>query len=62
MIETGSGWVLQAEYRYDGDNDRLQQIAYGSGAPIPTTYTNDATGLTSVLVADDGTTQTHCWG
>jgi len=32
----GSGWVLQAEFRYDGHNNRLQQIAYGSGVPVTT--------------------------
>ena len=46
----GTGWALQAEYRYDGNNDRLQQIAYGSGTPITTTYTNDIIGLAKDLI------------
>ena len=45
-----------AEYRYDGDNARYQQIDYSSG--ITTTYHNDIVGLSQVLIADDGTTQT----
>ena len=45
-----------AEYRYDGDNARYQQIDYSSG--ITTTYHNDIIGLSQVLIADDGTTQT----
>jgi RHS repeat-associated protein len=55
----GTGWVLQAEYGYDGSNDRLQQIAYGGGVPVTTTYTNDIIGLAQVLVSDNGVTQTH---
>ena len=56
---SGTGWVLQGEFSYDGDNDRLRQVDYSNGTAVTTTYTNDATGLTNVLVADNGTTQTH---
>ena len=45
-----------ANYRYDGDNARYQQIDYSSG--VTTTYHNDIVGLSQVLIADDGTTQT----
>jgi YD repeat-containing protein len=51
----GSAWVLQAEYVYDGADDRLQQVDYTGSMPITTTYTNDVFGLTQVLMADDGT-------
>jgi YD repeat-containing protein len=37
----GTAWVLQAEYVYDGANDRLQQVDYTGATPITTTYTND---------------------
>jgi YD repeat-containing protein len=30
----GTGWVLQAVFRYDGNNNRLQQIAYGAAHPL----------------------------
>jgi len=55
----GTGWMLQAEFHYDGANNRLPQIAYGSGTPITTTYTNDILGLAQVLVSDNGVTTTH---
>jgi RHS repeat-associated protein len=55
----GTAWVLQAEYVYDGGNDRLRQVDYTGATPITTTYTNDSFGLTQVLVADDGTMQVY---
>ena len=50
--------MKQVEYLYDGANNRLRQIAYGATETVTTTYTNDTSGLSQVLVADDGTTQT----
>ena len=47
-----------AEYVYDGDGRRVQQIDHSGSQPVTTTYTNDNTGLSQVLVSDDGTTQT----
>lgn len=55
----GMAWVLQAEYVYDGGNDRLQQVDYTGATPVTTTYSNDVFGLTQVLVADDGITQVY---
>jgi RHS repeat-associated protein len=54
----GPGWTLQAEFVYDGDSNRLQQIDHTGSQPLTTTYTNDIVGLSQVLVSDDGTTQT----
>jgi RHS repeat-associated protein len=48
-----------AEYVYDGDGHRLQQIDHSGSTPITTTYTNDNSGLSQVLVSDDGATQTY---
>lgn len=45
-----------ADYLYNGDGDRVQQVDYVSGTTI--SYTNDALGMTQVLLADDGTTTT----
>ncbi len=61
---SGTGWVLQVAYVYDGANDRLQQVdgnfvAHTGGSPVTTTYTNDVVGLTQVLVADDGANQVY---
>jgi RHS repeat-associated protein len=47
-----------AEYVYDGDGNRVQQVDYSGSTPVTTTYHNDNTGLSQVLVSDDGTTQT----
>ncbi|MCP5094729.1 MAG: hypothetical protein GY943_04170 [Chloroflexi bacterium] len=47
-----------ADYTYDGDGNRVQQIAYGESENTTITYTNDNVGLSQVLVADDGMTQT----
>lgn len=47
-----------ADFRYDGDNNRLQQVVYSGTVPITTTYHNDLVGLSQVLLSDDGTTQT----
>ena len=55
----GTAWALQAQYVYDGANDRLQQVDYTGATPITTTYTNDIFGLTQVLVADDGINQVY---
>jgi RHS repeat-associated protein len=46
-----------ADYLYDGQGNRLQQVDYTGAQPIMTTYTNDIVGLSQVLVADDGTAQ-----
>jgi RHS repeat-associated protein len=48
-----------AEFVYDGDGGRLQQIDHTGEDPTTTTYTNDIIGLSQVLVSDDGTTTTH---
>ncbi len=59
VTQTVSGTTAAvAEYRYDGDNARYQQIDYSSGSPITTTYHNDIVGLSQALLMDDGTTQT----
>jgi RHS repeat-associated protein len=47
-----------AEYIYDGDGNRAQQIDHTGSQPLTITYTNDNTGLSQVLVSDDGTSQT----
>jgi len=56
-----TGYVPVADFVYDGDSNRVRQVSYdiGSGTATTTTYTNDNTGLSQVLVADDGTTQTY---
>jgi RHS repeat-associated protein len=60
QIGTGSSvYDTIAEYVYDGDGHRVQQVDYSGSQPITTTYTNDNSGLSQVLVSDDGTTQTH---
>ncbi|MCP4363096.1 MAG: hypothetical protein GY796_34275, partial [Chloroflexi bacterium] len=56
---SGTNPQLQAEYTYDGDSNRVQQIDHTGSTPITTTYINDAVGLTQVLVADNGSTQTY---
>jgi RHS repeat-associated protein len=48
-----------ADYLYDGMTNRVQQVNHSGDKPITTTYTNDNTGLSQVLVSDDGETQTH---
>ncbi|MCP4370617.1 MAG: hypothetical protein GY797_21270, partial [Deltaproteobacteria bacterium] len=53
-----SGWTLQVAYVYDGDNGRIQQIDYTGPTAVTTTYHNDNMGLSQVLIANDGTTQT----
>ena len=50
--------VITAEYLYNGDGNRVQQIEYTGSQPITTTYTNDNLGLSQVLLADDGAAQT----
>jgi RHS repeat-associated protein len=55
----GPGWTLQAEFVYDGDSNRLQQIDHTGSQPLTTTYTNDIVGLSQVLVSNDGATATH---
>jgi len=56
---TGSGWVDQAGYVYDGAGSRVQQLDYTGDPTITTTYINDILGLTQVLVADDGTNEVY---
>jgi RHS repeat-associated protein len=48
-----------AEFVYDGDGNRLQQIDHTGEDPLTTTYTNDIVGLSQVLVSDDSTTTTY---
>ncbi|MCP4362764.1 MAG: RHS repeat-associated core domain-containing protein, partial [Chloroflexi bacterium] len=55
---SGTNPQLQAQYVYDGNGNRVQQIDRTGPSPITTTYVNDIVGLTQVLVADNGTTQT----
>jgi hypothetical protein len=50
---------LLVEFVYDGDGRRVQQIDRSGGQAVTTTYTNDNSGLSQVLVSDDGSTQTH---
>jgi RHS repeat-associated protein len=50
---------ILVEFVYDGDGHRVQQIDRSGSQPITTTYSNDNSGLSQVLVSDDGTTQTH---
>jgi RHS repeat-associated protein len=56
---SGTSPQLQAAYSYDGSSNRVQQVDHTGTTPITTTYTNDIVGLAQVLVADDGTAQTH---
>jgi RHS repeat-associated protein len=55
----GSVYDTVAEYIYDGAGNRVQQVDHTGSQPVITTYTNDNTGLSQVLVSDDGATQTH---
>ncbi len=53
------GTQTQASFVYDGNGDRVQEMAYSNGQlASTTTFTNDPIGLTQVLLADDGTTTT----
>jgi RHS repeat-associated protein len=47
--------VAQADFDYDGMNNRLRQVDYTGATTTIITYTNDILGLSQVLVADDGT-------
>jgi RHS repeat-associated protein len=60
IIHSTIGMVnqLQAAFVYDGDGNRAQQVDHTGSQPITTTYTNDNSGLSQVLVSDDGTTKT----
>ncbi|MDA0244225.1 MAG: hypothetical protein OT477_12480 [Chloroflexi bacterium] len=55
---------LNATFVYDGNGDRVQEMAYTNGQlASTTTYTNDPVGLTQVLVANKNGQQTHnLWG
>ncbi len=55
---SGTNPQLQVKYTYDGGGNRVQQIDHTGSTPITTTYINDVVGLTQVLVADNGSTQT----
>ncbi|RMG79086.1 MAG: RHS repeat-associated core domain-containing protein, partial [Chloroflexi bacterium] len=60
-VTTGAGGGVYnsvVAYAYDGDGNRLQQTNYSSPQPVTTTYHNDNTGLSQVLLADDGAAQT----
>lgn len=48
-----------SSFAYDGANNRVQQTDYTTQQPATITYANDILGLTQVLVADDGATQTY---
>ncbi len=50
--------VVTAEYLYDGDGNRVQQVNYSGSQPITTIYYNDNLGLSQVLIADNGAAQT----
>jgi RHS repeat-associated protein len=56
---SGTAPQLQAAYSYDGSSNRVQQVDHTGTTPITTTYTNDIVGLSQVLVADNGNSQTH---
>lgn len=49
---------MQADYLYDGDGNRVQQTDLTGATPVMMTYINDIVGLTQVLAATDGETQT----
>ncbi|MCZ7670532.1 MAG: RHS repeat-associated core domain-containing protein [Chloroflexi bacterium] len=56
---SGSGvYDTIASFVYDGNGDRIQQVDYSGDTPVTTTYANDPLGLTQVLLANNGTTQT----
>lgn len=48
---SGTGWVEQATFVYDGDGNRVQQVDSSRGQPITTTYSNDNSGLSQMLVS-----------
>ncbi|MCP4995663.1 MAG: RHS repeat-associated core domain-containing protein, partial [Gammaproteobacteria bacterium] len=50
---------MQAEFVYDGDGNRVQQVDHSGSQPVTVTYTNDNAGMSQALVMDDGTTQTY---
>ena len=56
---TDTGWANQVQYVYDGEGNRVQQVDYTGPQPVTTTYTNDNSDLSSVIVATDGATTTH---
>ena len=58
LSSDGTDLQVQAIFGYDGAGNRLQQVDYTDGTANTTTYANDIQGLTQVLLADDGTTQT----
>ncbi|MEM9773651.1 MAG: RHS repeat-associated core domain-containing protein [Chloroflexota bacterium] len=53
--ELGASLQTVAEFRYDGNNDRLEQVEFTGGTASKTIqYTNDTIGLTQMLVSDGG--------
>ncbi len=56
---SGTGILPVASYGYDGNGNRIFQVDYTGTQPLTTTYTNDTTGLSQVLVASSGITHTH---
>lgn len=63
MTSSRLGTQMQAEFVYDGDGNRVQQVDHTGGAAVTTTYVNDTVGLAQVLVADNGTTTIlNLWG
>lgn len=56
---SGVGVDVLAEFVYDGDGGRLQQLDATGSTTTTITYTNDIMGLSQVLVSDDGTTTTY---
>jgi len=56
---SGTGWVEQAIFTYDGEDNRVRQVDITGSQPVTTTYTNDNSGLSQVLAASTGVTTTH---
>ncbi|HSH05118.1 MAG TPA: hypothetical protein VLL52_21565 [Anaerolineae bacterium] len=50
-----NSYAAVADYHYDGNRTRLQQVVYSGTTPITTTYIQDLQGLAQVLVAESDT-------
>lgn len=61
-VNNGDGsFAPRMAYTYDGNGQRIRLIDYGTVAgqtPVTTIFTNDISGLSQVLLSDDGATQT----
>ncbi|HSH05122.1 MAG TPA: RHS repeat-associated core domain-containing protein, partial [Anaerolineae bacterium] len=53
-----NSYAAVADYHYDGNRTRLQQVVYSGTTPITTTYIQDLQGLAQVLVAE-GSAETN---